>query len=374
MNDTGKIPNHIVLQEELERRILHGLTCEWEEARWILKAADRARFHMPGFAIRHMNSRWGYWSSEKTEICLSRNLVHNHSWESVREVLIHEMAHQYADQVLMAGGEPPHGPMFKRACYLLRANPQASGNFPPLDDRIRLSTTANEDKIMVRVKKLMALAQSRNRHEAEAAMTKAHEFITKYHVDLLARDKARCYVSVFLGKPVLRHFREDYQLSTLLQEFYFVHCIWVPAYVIEKGKMGRVLEITGTVQNIKIAAYVFDFVKRFIDRQWHQYNQNKSLNRYRKTDFSVGVLDGFRSKLELQTNRRVTGKNTLYPVRIDDPLLKKHVDYIYPRKINIKGRSLRRDKQVLKDGINLGKGLVIHKGIIAKGPGGGLLT
>ncbi len=59
--------------------------------------------------------------------CLSRNVVLNHSWDAVREILLHEMAHQFAEQVLGASNEPPHGPKFKRACYLLRANPSASG-------------------------------------------------------------------------------------------------------------------------------------------------------------------------------------------------------------------------------------------------------
>ncbi len=66
----------------------------------------------------------------------------------------------------------------------------------------------------------------------------------------------------------------------------------------KKGKMGRVLEISGVVQNLKIAEYVHDFIGQFIDAQWRKYNQGKRLNRYRKTDFAVGIIEGFRDKLE----------------------------------------------------------------------------
>ena len=45
-------------------------------------------------------------------------------------------AHQYADEVFGGQNERPHGPLFNRACYLLRANPTASDNFKPLDKRI----------------------------------------------------------------------------------------------------------------------------------------------------------------------------------------------------------------------------------------------
>ncbi len=367
-------PNEIYIQEELERRILHGLSCEWENALWTLKESYKGRMHKPLFNLRDMNGRWGYWSDEKNEICLNRKLVLNHSWDAVREVLFHEMAHQFAEQVLYVRDESPHGKTFQKACFILRADPKASGNYAPLDKRISNESLNPEDKILIRVKKLMALAQSQNQHEAEAAMTKAHELISKYNVDLLARDNDRHFVSVFVGNPALRHFREDYYLSNLLQEYYFVCGIWVPAYVMKKGKMGRVLEISGTVQNIRIASYIHDFIKHFIDSQWDEYNKENGFNRYRKTDFAVGVIEGFRSKLALQAEKKKDMGNTRYLMKIQDPLLQKHFKYRYPHTSSIKGRSLKNDKNILKDGMNIGKGLVIHKGISKRGRGRGQIT
>jgi len=374
MKHSSKKPGNILIQEELERRVLHGLACEWEGACWILGSSDREKLRKPLFSLRDMNGKWGYWSEEKNEICISRNLVLNHSWDAVREILLHEMAHQFAEQVLGTGNEPPHGPKFKRACHLLRANPRASGIYRPLDELILDDSTRPEDKIMVRVKKLMALAQSKNQHEAEAAMAKAHEFIAKYNVDLLARDENRHFVSVFVGSPALRHFREDYHLSSLLQDFYFVYGIWVPAYVMEKGKMGRVLEISGTAQNVRMASYVYDFVKHFIDSQWYDYNKDKGLNRYRKTDFAVGIIEGFCSKLKLQTEEKKKVKSKLALTKTQDPLLQEHVGYRYPHTVSVRGKALRNDKHVLKDGISVGKELVIFKGITEKGASGRLLN
>ena len=91
---------NIQIQEELERRILHGLSCEWDAAFWELKAADRERFRKPLFSLQDMENKWGHWSSEKREICLSRKLVLDHSWDSIREVLLHEIAHQFSDDEL----------------------------------------------------------------------------------------------------------------------------------------------------------------------------------------------------------------------------------------------------------------------------------
>ena len=359
--------NTMLIQKELERRILHGLACEWENALETLNPPDKEKLRKPVFSLRDMKGKWGYWSGENNEICLGRGLVLDHPWDTICEILLHEMAHQYAEQALGGHDESPHGPKFKRACHLLRANPRASGDYKPLDERVLKYSPSPEDKIMVRVKKLMALAQSQNRHEAELAMAKAHEFIAKYNIELLARDEERHFVSVFVGKPALRHFREDYHLAGLLQDFYFVYGIWVPAYVLDKGKMGNVFEISGTMQNVRIASYVHDFVKRFIDSQWQRYNKKRGLNRYRKTDFAVGILKGFGSKLRLQNRERKRNKDELGLIKIEDPLLQKHVDYKYPHTANIRGKVLRGYKDVLRDGIGIGKKLVISKGITEKG-------
>jgi hypothetical protein len=360
MNSTRH--NAVFVEEELERRILHGISCEWDVAADGLNESYREMLRKPSFSIRDLR-KWGYWSCERQEICLSRNLVRNHSWDAVREVLIHEMAHQFAEQVLGADREPPHGQSFKKACYLLRANPDASGKCKALDERILHDSYSPEDKIMGRIRKLMALAQSKNRHEAEAAMAKAYEFIEKYNVDLLAREENRAFVSIFVGKPALRHFREHYFLSRLLQDFYFVFGIWVPAYVLGKGKMGQVLEITGTMQNVRIASYVHDFVQRFIDSQWQEYNKGKRLNRYRKTDFAVGIIEGFRLKLKSQSGAKRATRDHLALVATEDPQLEEYVRYRYTHIRRVRGKPYKTDPNVEEDGRRVGKKLVIHKGI-----------
>ena len=157
----------------------------------------------------------------------------------------------------------------------------------------------------------MSLAKSTNRHEAESAMTKAHELMRKYNIDLLNKSSHRNFVSMFIGSPALRHHREEYHLANLLQKYYFVQGLWVSSYVLAKGKMGRVFEISGVPENVKIASYVYDFVKNTIDRHWRHYNRQGTLNRYRKTDFAVGLVEGFCNKLADQKPIPSTWKQQL---------------------------------------------------------------
>ncbi len=357
-------PKTVLIHEELETRILHGLMFHWEESVSWLRPVYRDAMRKPLISIRDMKRRLGYWSPSRKEISLSRDLVMNHSWDAVLEVFYHEMAHQFAHQVLNACDESPHGPSFVKACYILKANPEASGNYPPLDERLSESRLSDQDKIMVRVRKLLALAQSRNLHEAESAMAKAHELISKYNIDIIEKNRQRQFMSIFLGQPALRHTRDVYALASLLESFYFVKCIWIPSYVIEKDKMGRVLEITGTIQNLKIASYVFDVIKNYIESEWIKYNKSKGLNFFRKTDFAVGIVRGFRRKLESQQfSVQHQSTPTFAMTRINDYQLENYHRYRYPRITTSSRTSSNQDYGVLSDGMKTGKKLVISKGI-----------
>jgi hypothetical protein len=351
---------------ELERTILLGLGFEWDAALWVLSASYRKRMRAPLFSLREMKGKWGYWSAENREIRLSRKLVLDHPWNAVREVLHHEMAHQLAEEVLGAGQESPHGPTFQEAACLLRANPRASGDFPLPEERIfSRESHRDEDRVLLRVKKLLALAESRNRHEAEAAMGKAHELILKYNLDLSERHGDREFESVFVGRPALRHPREEYQLARLLQDFYFVRGIWMPSFVLEKAKMGRVLEISGTIQNIEMASYVHQFVWHFIQARWQDYNSDKRLNRYRKTDFATGIIEGFRSKLE--SMRKTEKRPGQALIKLEDPQLNRFFKYKYPNTVSFRPKGGMQDDEIVKEGVSLGKKLVIFKGITSRG-------
>ncbi|RJR44251.1 MAG: DUF2786 domain-containing protein [Desulfobacteraceae bacterium] len=360
-------PEEKMTPEEMERLVLHGLSCEWETAAAQLGLSERKGFPRPHFSIRNMKGRWGTWSSERREISLSRELVHDHSWDAVRDVLLHEMAHQYADQVLRAWDETDHGPSFRKACRLLKANHGPSDLYPLLDEKVSDGSVSRQSGVLLKIRKLMSLAQSANRFEAEAAMNKAHELIGKHQVEFITGPERDELISVFAGEPRLRHGREHYRLSNLLQDFYFVHSIWVPAFVLDKGRMGSVLEITGRIPNVKIARYVHDFVFRYIEGQWKEYAKRTGIKGHRKTDFAVGILEGFRKKLEEKESVERGCKETLSLVKMSDPELEREVAYRYPRLRKIRGWMVRRDENVRRDGMRIGRDLVLYKGIEERG-------
>ncbi len=212
----------------------------------------------------------------------------------------------------------------------------------------------------------MALAKSSNIHEAESAMSKAHELIDKFNIDLLNTNSKRDYFTLFIGEPKLRHFREAYFLSNLLIDFYFVEGIWVSAFVVDKEKMGRVLEISGTAQNIKIADYVYNYISKFIDNQWIEFKKTKKISRYRKTDFAIGIIEGFRLKLERSRKKTIKYSSEKSLVIQEDKQLKTYFQKRYPRINFINKKKITYDKEILDEGLKLGEKLVISKGISEK--------
>ncbi|MFZ3045555.1 MAG: DUF2786 domain-containing protein [Desulfatirhabdiaceae bacterium] len=361
------------MQSDIEKRILHGLSIEWNLASWRIQPDLRKKMKKPLFILWDHSRRLGYWAFDKQEIGMNRQFVLTHSWNDIREVLLHEMAHQLTTQGFEARHEPPHGQTFRKACQILKADPRASGQYVPLSRQILTVEADQTDKTRLRIQKLLALAESSNIHEAESAMMKAHELMAKSEMEIIRQNHQRDYYSVFLGNPSLRHLREDYSLVHLLRDFYFVRGIWISAYVLEKGKMGRVLEISGTARNIQIASYVYEFIRRFIDVEWLVYNKNKKLTLHRKSDFAYGILDGFRAKLEKEAGSSDHSKPTRSLVPTEDSQLMQYISIRYSRLRSFSRGGGVCNPNVLTDGKKVGKRLVIHQGI-TQSASSGILT
>lgn len=349
--------------QELERRVLHGLVCEWKNAVRFLPPAYRTRLDLPAFELRDFEKRWAEWNRERRLMAFSRRLVLNHRWMSVREVLLHELAHQVTDE-LLGGADHPHGVRFQEACRLVNADPRAAGDFPSLYETLGAGELDHNDRILLRVKKLLALSESANRHEAEAAMTKAHETIARYNIDLLSAPTRRQYCSLCLGEPQLRQSADEYALSRLLQDFYFVEAVWICAYVLDKEKMGRILEISGTTENVKMAGYVYDFLKRTIRDQWLVFRKGRTITSGTRVDFALGLLSGFSEKLKTQDGKLQKDSPATYALmKQDDRQLTAYLKIRHPRLRRMSGSGRNIDEHAHRAGHAVGRNTILSKPI-----------
>ncbi len=365
------------INQSLERAILEKLYQEWRISVLNLKRRNPTLVPLmerPRIVISDMDSTLGLWDPVLKEIRMARGLVTEGRWDSVVEVLHHEMAHQLASALPGAARETAHGPRFVECCRMLGANPRASGSYQTLEQRVWGGEGADDDRIMVKVKKLMALAASKNPHEAALAAAKAGELIARYNIEAIRSNEPRKFESIIITDAVLKRTQSEIFGAIILDHHYFVQSVWIPVYVPEKEKMGMALEISGTPSNLKIAAYVFDFVLGYARRSWVDYKKRHPSCRSR-SGYMTGVVQGFsqtldRRSLDLIQKQTPLSGNSL--VAVKDYQLDAYVDRRYPwvRSVGVSHGS--RSQAAYSSGISKGRDLVLSKAVTARGGNAGL--
>ncbi len=248
----------------------------------------------PALALAQTESHLGRWQGSTRTLEISRPLVLQHPWGAVVEVLKHEMAHQYVDEVLKVKDETAHGNAFREVCKRWGIDASAAGVPESKEDDAR-------SRVIERVARLLALAESPNQHEAEAAMAAAQRLMLKYNVELQHAGATRRYGFKHLGEPSGRVGESDRILASILAKHFFVEVIWVPVYRASVGKRGSVLEICGAPENLEMAEYAHAFLRHTAEELWddHKRKTRERSNRDRRT-FLAGVMAGFADKLGKQ--------------------------------------------------------------------------
>ena len=287
------------LTASLERALLLELVSEWHR---VNAAHFREALAQPSIVLSTSTSQLGRWTASVRMIELSRAMILAQPWSVVVEVLKHEMAHQYVHEILGETDESPHGRAFRGVCERLGIDPASSG-LPRPDASPHDEATA---RAVERIARLLALAESPNVHEAEAAMAAAQRTMLKHNIDAQTRTSLTRvdYAFRVLGTPTGRVEESARILAGILARHFFVEVIWVPVYRPLAGKRGSVLEICGSRANLEIAEYVHTFLTHSCDRLWVDHKRALAIasNRDRRT-FQSGVMSGFASKLTRESKK-----------------------------------------------------------------------
>lgn len=295
--------------------------------------------------------------------CLSVSilLIRTYAWEYVQEVLYHEMAHQYVEETLGIKDDMPHGEAFRRVCLEHCIDPTATGDITTWVEKRkkRFSVRSENNTILDKVHKLLALAQSANEYEAQTAMAKAHELLLKHNLSLLDAQTKRNYIHRQIGEVGRRNPVKSI-LSSIISKFFFVETIWTFGYDQQKDQRGRILEIYGTPENVEMAKYVYDYLQNISEFLWREYKGQKNIrgNIHRRS-FIYGLLEGFYHKLDY----RVAENRSKKLIWKGDPRLKEFYRQRNPRLTRSSSRYSRSCQDAYNSGMSRGKNLVIRKGI-----------
>ena len=258
---------------------------------------SRSRFEWQGklyplhLVVFEDQKKLGDYDHSQWRIGLSKRLMREAKDAVIRDVLRHEIAHLITH--LLHGAEIfPHGPEFQEVC--------ARYNWPKEVSSAALDlNSANEnytgdlvgEKLLIRLKKLMALAESSNPHEAEVATTKANELLVRHNLERIDLEQMEeVYVL-----PVLFAARTNSKMHAIYEilKTFFV----APVFTKRQGKIA--LDVVGDLTSVQFAHYVAGFLDAEFERLWLvAKNKQKLKGMVAKNSFYAGIGRGYVAKIK----------------------------------------------------------------------------
>lgn len=336
------------LSVELEALALEAAADEYDQLNYQLFGNKLRR---PPLAWSESVAELGCWRASPPCISLSLSLLIKYSWVTLIEVLKHEMAHQYVTEILRNTDETAHGPAFAQVCAERGIDARAAGA-PAV-------SLEGSHHTLDKIRKLLALAESANQNEAEAAMAAAQRLMLKYNLEEVARHRNRQFVVAYLGEPTGRVQESQRVLAALLHKFFFVEVLWLSVWRPLEAKRGTILEVCGTAPNVEMAQYVHAFLTESGKRLWRQHKVLEGIREDRdRRRFEAGVMTGFYKKLDDERSpRQQEGM-----VWVGDPQLTQHFKARHPRTTTAYyGTS--SGSEAHRHGRAAGEQLVLHRGI-----------
>lgn len=356
-------------RKSLQRAWLLQLYKEHERICW----QYGVRLAVPIMEISTSSANWGSWHPAGKTIKISDRLIQLHAWDVVINILKHEMAHQVVSELFRS--HDAHGSLFDQACDLLGVPGEfrgASGDLPRmiLDARER-ATASPHRNLLLKIEKLLALAESGNKHEALLAMEKANYLIAKYNIRRIEQSQEACYECLIINHKSRRIENYQRKICSILVNHFFVKIILADLFDAEQCCTHKTIEILGTSENVLIANYVYCFLLAQMDSLWRQFQRSHQTTGRQKRSYCLGVLEGFAGKLAGQKQQNFPGENLAaaipdnlsVQVCSNDQGLIRFMEERHPRLSRKKFSSARVYLKEYEAGCHDGGNLTLSKGI-----------
>jgi hypothetical protein len=240
--------------------------------------------------VYNNKSMLGYFDPNFYELGFHECLMHS-SKKQLHDVIRHELAH-YMTFIEYGGAIQPHAAEFKAFCRRMGWGEEISNATFSLEGGLDVSEM-EESSVLRKVKKLMALATSSNKNEAEQAMIKSQQLLLKHNIEseyVGGEDNEKV-----LLKRIMKQKRENAKMrsiATILGTFFV-------SIVYKRAEGFICLEILGKAVNIEIAEYVADILDSELDRLWEQARWQANLSgTVAKNSFFLGIAKGYCDKIK----------------------------------------------------------------------------
>lgn len=314
-------------------------------------------------------THWGQWISETRTIRVSRKLIKSYPWFQVLGVLKHEMAHQLVEELEghQIMDEKMHGETFRDACKKLGVPDEFSKSSinlqeNSLDWRDKKTDEATE-RMLEKVRKLLALASSSNEHEALSAMNRVREIYARHNIEQWEANKTPDFYHLVITRKSKRLETYEKKIIGILVGHFFVQVIAGQLYDASTGDRYRSIELIGNRESVLMAEYVYHFLLQ----QSEALVQNAGpLSRVAKKSYRLGVLTGFAQKLSAQETTVETQDSQLSKALVvlqNDKKRDRYISQVYPRLRTLTSARQQLDRSAYSQGQAEGRKITLNKPI-----------
>lgn len=308
------------------------------------------RYSYPIHIVIFTNSRnLGYFDPSTFQIGLHINLMYQVKDHVLKNILRHELAH-YLCFIQTQDIDAPHGEAFKKVCLTHGWNESVSKASMHIQTANDFVGNLESERIIKKIKALLSLAQSDNKHEAELATLKANQLLLKYNLKSLSGEQSfELFVdTVYTAK------RRNAKMSTIYE--ILKHFLVKPVFI--HGHKQTSLEVSGSRENIELAQYITNFLDRELEILWKEATHLKGQRA--KNSFFAGIAKGYDEKY-VQLTTKFCAKEQKSLISLNQNL-EHNVARVYKR-LSSTSSTANTDRNAFSNGKEKGKNLTINTAI-----------
>jgi hypothetical protein len=240
-------------------------------------------------------------------------------------------------------------------------------------------TTTPREKILAKLEKLVALAGSSEQAEANSAMETAIRIATENNIELshLSRESRpkNEMKKEEVGKGAARLPVTHLFITDILKNFFEIS-------VITGGNrdQGRKVWFIGKQENIDFAKFLYSYLENTFFRLWYNYYAKNPHAKNARESYFLGLWQGLTAKLKeakakIEQALEAQVKTSYSLMLVDNKAaLDNAITEFFPILRNTKGKSIAiKNSAALTDGIEKGKQINVHGGLMAGKPVSGFI-
>ena len=213
-----------------------------------------------------------------------------------------------------------------------------------------------DNKIIEKIQKLISLGESPNKHEAEAAMAKAQELMTKHNIQMQSVEQHDSEYINTMTEGYKRESVEAKYINQLLTQYFFIR-------LVSSRRNGLTfLNIIGEANNVKTAVHMRQYFTNVFKALWKEYKKETGAPNGSKQSFYMGIMQGFSEKMDEQ---RAATCECMDMVLVNDPKVDEKVSELFPKLRSAGRRTINlNDSQANAAGHRQGRNLNTNSGAI----------